>query len=115
MLKNENALWGKRKPYPIEIWYNRQTIKISSCDELVEFFSDVFEELLKLSKNAKITDALYKFDESFDPVQLLDDRTEEMLMNYEFYKYNPKDAYNIVSSVWMQAYCIINKYQPRVF
>lgn len=77
--------------------------------------SDVFENLLKMSKNAKLTDAIYKFAETFDNIQLMDERTEEMLLSYEFYKYNPQNAYNIVSYVWFTAYNLINQYQPRLF
>ena len=77
--------------------------------------SDAFLELISFSNKAKIIHAIDKFAETFDSVQLLDGRTEEMFLSYEFYKHNPQNAYNIVSYVWFIAYNLIKQYQPRMF
>ena len=70
---------------------------------------------MSFSKNAKLIHAIDKFSGMFDSIQLLDERTEEMFLSYEFYKNNPQNAYNIVSYVWFIAYNSISEYQPRLF
>ena len=99
----------------MEVWTQGGTITVNSCDELTELVSEVLEELLSMTKKAKVTDAIFKFGDSFDNIQLLDRRTEQFLETYSFYKNNPHKAFNHVSEAWFQAYNIIDNYQPSIF
>lgn len=47
-----------------------------------------------------------------DTMNIPDNRTIELLKDYEFYKYSP---HLINNAVWKEAYILMSKLEPRMF
>ncbi len=62
-------------------------------------------------EKAKLDDALFNFcigeSEEINNIQLMDKRSEDILMNYEFYKNAPNLAFN--NQVWFESVIMLNK------
>jgi len=48
-------------------------------------------------------------------MQIVDERTFEILQTYSFYKYSPEKAFNPIPQVWFEAYNILTNTEPRLF
>ena len=65
------------------------------------------------SEAKDIKDVLFVYGLDENSIQLCDNRTMDILKNYEFYKYNPGSAFNC--EAWFESVYILNMIQPRLF
>ena len=81
--------------------------------------SNKFIELKRLNEKAELKHAFNNLDivegEQVEPMQIVDERTFEILQTYSFYKYSPEKAFSPIPQVWFEAYNILTKTEPRLF
>lgn len=102
-------LSGRRKDYPITLYdgANKKEIPIKDSDELITFLDEPF------NKSKDLKDILFIYGLDDNSIQIADFRTMDIIKNYEFYKFNPSQAFD--NDVWFESVYILNLIQPRLF
>jgi len=105
-------LLGVRKPYPITIndTEKKKKFVINNCDELIELVDRKFSERRQLTKAVKLEEILWTLviglEEEINPIQLVDERTEQVIDFYWFYLYQP---HLINNKVWFESVKRLNR------
>lgn len=88
---------------------SRIELELKNDKEVIDLISSELEKPINEKKPlAQI------FDEcGIKGGQLLDNRTMDILSNYEFYKHAPHVAFD--NQIWFESVQILNKLEPRLF
>ena len=102
-------MYGRKQDFPIILYDGNKKIEIpiKDSDELITFLDKPFQ-------NAKeLKDVLFIYGLDENPIQICDNRTMDIIKNYEFHKYNPAQAFD--NDVWFESVYMLNLIQPRLF
>ena len=86
---------------------NKREIPIKDSDQLISFLDK------PLSDAKEIKDVLFIYGLDENSIQICDNRTMDIIKNYEFHKYNPAQAFDC--DAWFESVYILNLVQPRLF
>ncbi|MBK7380750.1 MAG: hypothetical protein IPJ03_17470 [Ignavibacteriales bacterium] len=117
LLNQQGKLYGKVRPYPLEVYYKRETHTVKGQGELYDLIEKVFIEKKEIKKDVKleqVLDSMLFFDE-IDTAQLTDERTSEIISMYEYYKDDPSRAFIDPPDIWFESVNLLRKTEPRLF
>ena len=113
----EGKLKGEKKEFPLTLQSYYEKITYDTQQELIDSVAEEFESRQKSKKESesnetiRISDVCWYFGLE-DTINLIDERTLDLLQKFQFYKYSP---HLIDNPVWYQAYLILDKLEPRMF
>ena len=85
----------------------RKDVSIDSLDELIEFITEFMEDPYNEGKKLK----QICIETGIEGMNLLDNRTMQLLELYSFYKYAP---HLVDKAIFMDAQIILSQYEPRL-
>lgn len=110
---------GIRQKFPIELFDGklRIKIKVDSLDQLIELLERRYSEDKKVAGGTKPKDILWNFgigiEEKIQPIQIIDERTEQLYKYYWYYMQSPDKINN---KPFFETVVTMNKlYQRRGF